>query len=519
MPTTVDEYQSSTLDFFVKEKVLRFDEARFYYQESLKNGQLFLTYLTVNNILSEYQIAEQFSKNFHLSFVNLDNLEKEQILTHLLDLEQIKKYRLLPLNIKDNYLFVATDNPLETESFVEIQFQLSLFIKPIVVETLKLSLFIESLCNHQDELEQFKIAFDDFHREEEATYLAFIDKLLQTAITQKVSDIHLEGCLNEYRIRYRKDGLLKTIRTIPLNAAIRIITAIKLKANLDIAEKRLPQDGSFKRNKVDLRISTCPTISGEKLVIRILNNDLTHLSIDNLNLNIGEKDIFIEALNKPQGLILVTGPTGSGKTTTLYSALQYLNQEQKNVVSIEDPIEMHITGINQIAINTKANLDFSTILRAILRQDPDVIMIGEIRDSKTAEIAIKAALTGHLVLSTLHANNAIESITRLLNLGINQHDLAKALSLIIAQRLVRKICSCQSACKHCIQGYQGRLALFEFFPCPPLIQDFIFNGANQALLLEKAKSLGMKTLQESALEKINLGQTSIEEVKRVIAYV
>jgi type IV pilus assembly protein PilB len=341
-----------------------------------------------------------------------------------------------------------------------------------------------------------------------------IDDIINNAIVHNVSDIHFEPYKYSYRIRYRIDGVLTEVMAQDLIIANRINTRIKIMANLDIAEKRLPQDGHFNMADIDFRVSTCPTIFGEKLVLRLLKHHHLARTLDKLDLSVAQQALIMKYLYKPQGLILVTGPTGSGKTHTLYTMLTTINDNAKNIVSIEDPVEIQLKGVNQITVNNKINLNFATLLRCILRQDPDVIMIGEIRDTETAKIAIDAAQTGHLVLSSLHTNSAAESITRLLNLGVANYNLEAAISLIIAQRLVRKLCNnCKIlqdngsytayGCTLCKSGYLGRVALFEFLPM------------QKALYPQKVMS-EYENLYQAGLAQVQAGVTSLAEVNRIV---
>lgn len=368
-----------------------------------------------------------------------------------------------------------------------------------------------------------------------------IDQFLDNAISKHASDIHFEPYNGYYRIRFRIDGLLYEIAKINLQLGQRCSVRLKIMANLDIAEKRLPQDGRFtlklsNNRKYDCRLSTCPTLFGEKLVVRILNPINLSPTIEQLGFDEKELQLFHEYIKLPQGMILVTGPTGSGKTITLYTAISILNQITKNISTAEDPVEIDLDGINQVEINHKIGLDFATTLRAFLRQDPDVIMIGEIRDLETAEIAIKAAYTGHLVLATLHTNSAISSLSRLLNMGIPTFNLVTALKLVIAQRLIRKLCPhCKlpqtlgeipntytantEGCLQCNHGYLGRVAIFEMLPITSTIGEMLINCANNVGITEIKKNqhkLNFRTLRESAVNKVRLGITSLEEINRVI---
>lgn len=341
---------------------------------------------------------------------------------------------------------------------------------------------------------------------------AFVEKLLIDAIQKKASDIHFESYETHYRVRFRLDGLLHEVAKAPVLMAERITACLKVMAHLDTAERRLPQDGRFKYNMtMDCRISTCPTVNGEKVVIRLLHGTELQRSVDTLGLNSKQQVLLLQALRKPQGMILVTGPTGSGKTVTLYTALNYLNDTQKNISTVEDPVEIKLSGINQVGVNMKAGLNFAKVIRAFLRQDPDVIMVGEIRDLETAQIAVTAAQTGHLVLSTLHANGAVETLSRLAHIGIPWFQIADAVQLIVAQRLVRRVCQhCQgTCCAHCHQGYSGRIGLFEILPVTP---DFVRQVATE----QHIEALNPSALYESGLEKIQAGLTTQAEIDRVI---
>lgn len=377
---------------------------------------------------------------------------------------------------------------------------------------------------------------------ENASIASFIDQILKEAIDKQASDIHFEPYSDFYRIRFRIDGILYEKIKTPLLFAQQFSTYLKIMANLDISEKRLPQDGRFSLNKnYDCRLSTCPTSFGEKLVVRILNPRHKNLNISHLNFNHQEEKIFSKHIQMPQGMILVTGPTGSGKTITLYTAINAINEIAKNISTVEDPIEISLNGINQVEINYKLGLNFSKILRTFLRQDPDVIMVGEIRDTETAQIAIKAAHTGHLVLSTLHTNSAATALNRLINIGIPTFNLATAVNLIVAQRLIRKLCvhckkiikppastllehglekNCTiytaTGCKYCNKGYYGRTAVFEMLPITPSIRELIMKDCSIKKISSHMKQLGYPTLKESATNKVRSGITSLEEINRVI---
>jgi len=349
-----------------------------------------------------------------------------------------------------------------------------------------------------------------------------VNNIISEAIKQNASDIHFEPYSDEMRVRVRVDGLLYTVENISKKLTSAIIARLKVMAKLDIAEKRLPQDGqfSFRYDNVnmDLRINTCPFIHGEKAAIRLLESASNLICVNNLGMSKIQLKHFKNSINKTQGLILVTGPTGSGKTITLYSALNQLNQEYKNISSVEDPVEIQLDGINQIQVNPSIGLDFSKALRAFLRQDPDIIMVGEIRDKETAEIAIRASQTGHLVLSTLHTNSGVETITRLMNMGVKHYNLASSIELIVAQRLARKICTyCMgNSCQQCKNGYKGRIGIFEVLPVNGQIKNLILNHANTNELIEQAKKEKITMLDEAGLDLVKRNVTDEKEILRVL---
>lgn len=344
-----------------------------------------------------------------------------------------------------------------------------------------------------------------------------VDHVIKDAIQLAASDIHIEPSASLYRIRYRRDGILHEVMQISSEFALRFVTRLKVIAKLDISERRLPQDGRFQFDKVDIRINTCPTLFGEKIVLRLLNANKISLRIDNLGFSSEQEKMFLKNINRPQGMVLVTGPTGSGKTVTLYSALNYLNSIEKNISTVEDPVEIQLNGINQININPKIGLEFSTILRTLLRQDPDVIMLGEIRDEETAKIAIQAAQTGHLVLATLHTNSAVEALTRFQAMGITPHEIITSISLIVSQRLLRKLCQyCNGkGCQHCLKGYSGRTSIYEFFPMTEKISEMVLLQ-NIAAIRQQLRGEGLATLYESGMKLVQQGVTNKAELSRVI---
>lgn len=356
----------------------------------------------------------------------------------------------------------------------------------------------------------------------------FVNRFLQDAIHKHASDIHIEPYDQHCRLRFRHNGFLHEVATLPSSLANQITLRLKVMANLNIAEKRLPQDGHISLAQHDIRMSTCPTIHGEKIVLRLLDSKAFHINLDQLGLTHSQKQLFQNKLMQAQGLILVTGPTGSGKTVTLYSALHYLNKIEKNIVTIEDPVEIELKGINQVNINPKIGLDTTTVLRSFLRQDPDIIMVGEIRDAATANIAIQAAQTGHLVLSSLHANYAIESILRLQQFGIATHPIMSSLTLIIAQRLVRQLCQhCKRldsngisfqpvGCNECYLGFKERIGIFELIPLTPSLAQLLFANLSTNEILQYLKKENCMLLAEAGWEKVRCGLTTENEINRVL---
>lgn len=417
-------------------------------------------------------------------------------ITHLLDAPWMH-HRVYPVRLENNILTIATDNTSRDDILQAIQFHTGYMVNWLEVNSEQLDIW-----RNQNTVTPKKTNSEKF------SVKVFIENLMQMAIQQKISDIHFEPYEKIYRVRFRRDGLLQEIATAPLSAAAQITAYLKVMAHLDTSEHRLPQDGRFHYH-VDCRISTCPTVNGEKVVVRLLHASELMQSIETLGFNPQQQAQFIYALSQPQGLILVTGPTGSGKTVTLYTALQHCNAIEKNIVTVEDPVEVKLPGINQVGINSKAGLTFAKVVRAFLRQDPDIILIGEIRDRETAEIALHAAQTGHLVLATLHANNAVETLHRLVHLGLPLFQIADAIQLIIAQRLVRKLCH---------DGYQGRIGIFEMLSITPAIAEQMRRAPDKNALETLAAQSGMLNLRDAAHEKIAAGLTSIAEVERVMGY-
>lgn len=463
--------------------------------------------------------AKEIAAAWQLPYLDLDDITDQEIILHKLPQSLIEQHNVLLLS--GNRLAIA--NLKDVETLQEIAFHLENSPFLVIVDHDKLQSKIAALLHHQ---ERENLLHD------EASIVKYVEKLFSDAVNKKASDIHLETDTNNLRIRFRIDGILYEIAKLFKNLAPRIITHLKVMAQLDITEKRLPQDGKLRismpsHSPIDCRISTCPGIIEEKVVLRLLNINTQPLDINTLGFTEEYKTLFLSQLHKPQGMILVTGPTGSGKTITLYTALSILNNPKINILSVEDPVEITLPGINQVQVNHKIDLTFSTILRAFLRQDPDIIMIGEMRDKETADIAIKASQTGHLVLSTLHTNSAAETLSRLINMGIPVYDIAASLTLIIAQRLIRVLCPyCKiqdhlsntyraAGCSKCENGYLGRTGIYEFLPITAKIADIILQHPDSATLEKQARIDGMQTLYEHGLEKATAGITSLSELSRV----
>lgn len=513
-----------------------------------------ISYLIKNNILNSDTIVTLFRNKFSFPIFDLNHYEKNWLEHSPLSREVIRNYRVLPLGKIDNVLQIAISDPTDQQTLDAIVFHAGSRVAPVIVAEDQLDLFLdknydENEINLDTQLNLLKkINLDDrstLVQENIIQYdeplIQFVDNIIKHALSQAVSDIHIEPYENNCRIRYRQHGVLYEVNEIPHLLASRVATRLKVIAKLDISERRLPQDGRFQLHDIDIRINTCPTLFGEKVVLRLLNSAKISLEINQLGLNQPQLDLFIQSISQPQGMILVTGPTGSGKTVTLYSAVHYLNKPEKNISTAEDPIEIRLAGINQVNINTKIGLHFSTILRAFLRQDPDIIMVGEIRDAETADIAIKAAQTGHLVLSTLHTNSAIEAITRLRSMGALSYNIASSVSLIIAQRLLRKLCEhCKKpekltlpilgqfglptnfsqhaiyrahGCQKCLNGYTNRIAIYEFLPITENIAQCISADHSAQIIMQETKCT---TLKQAGLKKLLQGVTSLTELNRVL---
>ena len=528
-----------------------------------------VSHLVANNLANPREIAIAASQEFGVPLLDLDAIQPDLDTIKLVSDKLLAKHRVLPLVKRGKRLFVAVSDPTNLHALDEIKFQTGLSIEAVVVEEDKLQrvgtkameqvdtampaladddLDLENLdvTGGDEDLEKDAVGRDDV---EDAPIVRFVNKVLLDAIKKGASDIHFEPYEKSYRIRLRLDGYLKEIANPPVQLAVKLAARIKVMSRLDIAERRVPQDGRIKMRisktrAIDFRVSTCPTLFGEKIVARILDPSSAMLGIDALGYEATQKDLYMQALSQPHGMILVTGPTGSGKTVSLYTGLNILNKEDTNISTAEDPAEINLPGVNQVNVNPKVGLTFASALRAFLRQDPDVIMVGEIRDLETAEIAIKAAQTGHLVLSTLHTNDAPKTLTRLIDMGVKPYAIATSVSLIIAQRLARKLCNnCKApidmpaeallkegyteeeieqgikiykpvGCGSCTDGYKGRTGLYQVMPVTEDIQRIILQEGNAVDIAAQAAVEGIWDLRKSGLEKAKSGITSLDEVNQ-----
>ena len=528
-----------------------------------------VSHLVANGLADAREIAIAASQEFGVPLLDLDSVQPDLDVVKLVSDKLLAKHRVLPLVKRGKRLFVAVSDPTNLHALDEIKFQTGLSVEAVVVEEDKLQrignkaieqvdaampalgdddLDLDNLevTGGDEDLDKDAVGRDDV---EDAPIVRFVNKVLLDAIKKGASDIHFEPYEKTYRIRLRLDGYLKEIANPPVQLAGKLAARIKVMSRLDIAERRIPQDGRIKmrisKNRaIDFRVSTCPTLFGEKIVARILDPSSAMLGIDALGYEPQQKDLYTRALAQPHGMILVTGPTGSGKTVSLYTGLNILNTEDTNISTAEDPAEINLPGVNQVNVNPKVGLTFASALRAFLRQDPDVIMVGEIRDLETAEIAIKAAQTGHLVLSTLHTNDAPKTLTRLIDMGVKPYAIATSVSLIIAQRLARKLCNnCKApiemppeallkegfaedeiaegikifkpvGCGSCTDGYKGRTGLYQVMPVTEAIQKIILQEGNAVDIAAQSAAEGVWDLRMSGLAKVKAGLTSLDEVNQ-----
>lgn len=538
-------------------------------QAEAKKEKLNLSqYLVSKKLIAARKLAIIAADEFGLPLIDLDAIDKELIPKDAVSEKLIKKHLAIPLYKRGNRLYVAIAEPTNLLAIDEIKFQTGMSTEAVLVEVDKLTAFIETaLQSKEDSMSGMldedldALDFDDTEENlsedqggaseaDDTPIVRFVNKVLLDAIKKGASDIHFEPYEKRYRVRLRIDGVLREVASPPVAMGGRLSARVKVMSRMDTAERRVPQDGRIKmrisKNKaIDFRVNTCPTLFGEKIVLRILDPSSATLGIDALGYEPEQKQLYMDALANPYGMILVTGPTGSGKTVSLYTGLNILNTEDTNISTAEDPAEINLEGINQVNVNPKVGLDFASALRSFLRQDPDVIMVGEIRDLETAEIAIKAAQTGHMVMSTLHTNDAPQTLSRLVNMGVPPFNIASAVNLIIAQRLARRLCEhCKAedsipekalleegfsqeqvdqgiklykavGCDACDKGYKGRVGIYQVMPMSDQIGRIIMQGGNAIDIADQARKEGIPDLRESGLKKAIQGVTSLEEVNRV----
>ena len=544
-------------------------EAETLQGQAQQAGVSFVDHVLAGKRISSSQLAVFASRAFGVPLLDLAGFDTDQLQKDLIDLKIAQARHVLPLHKRGNRLYVATSDPANLQGLEEIRFKTNLVVEPVVVENDKLAAVIHKLVEASGALMKDVTTMEDLEVDlqeadsvqggndeesaevEDAPVVRYLQKVLMDAIAAGVSDVHFEPYEKFYRVRYRLDGILMEMGQPPLVIKDKLASRIKVISKLDISEKRVPQDGRMKivlskTKAIDFRVSTLPTLFGEKIVMRILDSSGIKLGVESLGYEPDQQAALMQAIGRPYGMILVTGPTGSGKTVSLYTCLNILNQPGVNISTAEDPAEIQLAGINQVNMNEKAGLTFAVALRAFLRQDPDIIMVGEIRDLETAEIAIKAAQTGHLVLSTLHTNDAPSTLLRLLNMGVAPFNVASSVLMITAQRLGRRLCpQCKKpedippeallragftdedldgswqpfgpvGCDHCKgTGYKGRVGIYQVMPITDEMRQLIMRNGTAFDIAEQAKKEGVRDLRQSGLIKVRQGVTSLEEVEAV----
>jgi len=554
----------------VAEGALSESDARKASEASSKQRVSLIAYLIENGLADPKVTAAAASQEFGVPLFDASSIDLKQAPIKAIEQALMEKHRAVPLYKRGNRMFIGIADPTNDRALEEIKFQSKTLVEPIIVDDNTLTRLIEQALSQNDtavegmedaeglenldvqggddDMESTAAGGVDVSGNDDTPVVRFINKVLVDAIKRGASDIHFEPYENVYRVRFRMDGILKQVASAPVKLSARMAARLKVMSSLDIAEKRVPQDGRIKLNlsktkAVDFRVSTCPTLFGEKVVLRILDGSAAKLGIDKLGYEEDQKRLFLGAIGRPYGMVLVTGPTGSGKTVSLYTALNILNTDERNISTAEDPVEIRVSGINQVQMNIKAGMTFAAALRSFLRQDPDVIMVGEIRDLETAEIAIKAAQTGHMVLSTLHTNDAPQTISRLMNMGIAPYNITSSVTLVIAQRLARRLHDCKRpislpkhalvaegftdedmasmqlyepvGCGGCNEGYKGRTGIYQVMPLSENIARIILGGGNALQIGDAALNSGIPDLRRSALVKAKAGMISLAEMNRV----
>jgi len=531
-------------------------------QEALAQARSFIESLIKSQLMSSSELALFCADTFGYPLVDLTLINPATLPEKLIDARLMVMQQVVVLARRGNKLFIAQADPSNSQALDQIKFQTTMMVEPVIVDYLALDKYLHKLAQDSDEdfspspnevddtrLEAAEedLGFSETSDSEEAPIVRFLQKVLKDAIRLGASDLHFEPFEKFYRIRFRVDGVLREIAQPPMSIKEKLASRIKVISRLDISEKRVPQDGRMrlvvsKTRTIDFRVSTLPTLHGEKIVMRILDASQAQLGIDALGYDPDQKALLLEAIHRPYGMVLVTGPTGSGKTVSLYTYLNILNQPGINIATAEDPAEINLPGINQVNVNDRAGLTFPIALRAFLRQDPDIIMVGEIRDLETADISIKAAQTGHMVFSTLHTNDAPSTLTRLMNMGVAPFNIASSVIMITAQRLARRLCSCKEpadisedvlieagmpedeldgswqpfravGCELCSgSGFKGRVGIYQVMPISEAIERIILSHGTSLEIEAQAKQDGVRTLRESGMLKVKQGMTTIEEV-------
>jgi type IV pilus assembly protein PilB len=558
--------QSSVLTALLKHDIVAENMLESISADFLKQTKPFVRFLIEDKNLNADSIAVILSRSFGFPLIDLNAFDSTMIPDGIRNEKLIRKHNALPLFLRGKVLFVAMSDPTNLDALEDIQFNTGFPTELVLTNDQNLQVFIDKILEEESnalditDIDAAELAGIDVQEErqeddsatgdkEDAPIVVYINKILLDAIRKGASDLHFEPYEKSYRIRFRVDGILTEMAKPPVSLASRMAARLKVMSKLDIAERRVPQDGRIKlalskKKSIDFRVSTLPTMWGEKVVMRILDSSSAMLGIEMLGYEPAQKKIYMDALAQPQGMILVTGPTGSGKTVSLYTGLNILNTEERNISTAEDPVEINLDGVNQVQINVRAGLTFPNALRSFLRQDPDIVMVGEIRDLETAEIAIKAAQTGHLVLSTLHTNSASETLTRLLNMGVPSYNVASSVSIIIAQRLARRLCNhCKVedviprpelekqgftpeqlseiklfkpvGCNQCTGGYKGRVGIYEVIKISEKMSSIIMEGGNSMDIAQQCQKEGYNNLRQSGLEKAHQGVTSLAEINRV----
>ncbi len=565
--TTPKIMLNGTLKKLIASSVLTEEEAIDAVETSKKRRIPLFTYLVENDIAPASELAYISSQEYGVPLFDISVMDLKTLPLKLVEEKLIHKHNVLPLYQRGTKLFIAIADPVNVTAIEEVKFHTNMAVEPIVVPHDTLVSIIDEALREADSMmdeDEDDEGLEDLDFEDTADVkedtadnnsdaddtpiVKFVNKVLLDAIKRGASDIHFEPYEKNYRVRYRIDGMLKTMARPPQGMTMKISSRIKVMSRLDIAERRVPQDGRIKLNlsktkSIDFRVSTCPTLFGEKIVMRILDASAARMGIDMLGYEPEQKELFINAIHKPYGMVLVTGPTGSGKTVSLYTALNILNVDGSNISTVEDPVEIRVNGINQVQQNERQGMTFAAALRSFLRQDPDIIMVGEIRDLETAEIAIKAAQTGHMVLSTLHTNSAPETISRLMNMGIAPFNIVSAVSIVIAQRLGRRLHDCKEVgeypaeallkegftqediqdiqiydavgCRKCSSGYKGRVGIYQVMPMSDNIKRIVLEGGNALEIADQALKDKIPDLRQSALLKVKNGITSLAEANRV----